>query len=115
LIRHRLRAGTALVLAFLQVAALMPVAELAQRKSAAKAHFADFVARFLALGRQCCRLLTARRLTRMYFLLRASAAAADARGLGLWQDADGLRGTFACVRVPVVCRRPKSSSLWDSD
>jgi hypothetical protein len=32
--------GTALVLAFLQVAALMPVVELAKRKSAAKRHFA---------------------------------------------------------------------------
>ena len=35
--------GTALVLAFLQVAALMPVAELGQRKSAAKRHFAGIL------------------------------------------------------------------------
>jgi hypothetical protein len=33
------------VLAFLQVATLMPVAQLAQRVSAAKAHFADFKVR----------------------------------------------------------------------
>jgi hypothetical protein len=33
------------VLAFLQVATLMPVAQLAQRVSAAKAHFADFTVR----------------------------------------------------------------------
>jgi hypothetical protein len=50
------RAGTALVLAFLQVAALMPVAQLAQRVSAAKAHFADFTVRRLCacVTLDCC-------------------------------------------------------------
>ena len=41
--RHSRCAGTALVLAFLQVAALMPVVELARRKSAASRYFADTV------------------------------------------------------------------------
>jgi hypothetical protein len=41
------------VLAFIQVAALMPVAQLAQRKSAAKAHFADFTVRPLLAAAKC--------------------------------------------------------------
>jgi hypothetical protein len=43
--------GTALVLSFLQVAALMPVARLAERRSAAKAHFRGVTVRLASAWR----------------------------------------------------------------
>ncbi len=52
------RCLAAIVLAFLQVAALIPVGELAQRKSAAKAHFDGVVVRASQQRNASCCLLT---------------------------------------------------------
>jgi hypothetical protein len=90
--------GTALVLAFLQVGALMPVAQLAQRVSAAKAHFADFTVR---MQRRLARLSGCAAWPRpCRSELAHTVYRTDARGLGLRQDADGLCGaSSACVRI----------------
>jgi hypothetical protein len=62
---HTLEAfvGTALVLAFLQVAALVPVAELARRLSEVKAHFGDFTVRFVCVVGLCSLVVSTPRLT----------------------------------------------------